>query len=212
MKKSSNGKEKKTETEMKDMAEKEELKSEEESKEEKLSPEAKIKILEEEIEKIKKEKDDVYDKYLRKLAEFDNYRKRIEKEKSEFQEFLLGEFIKELIPFFDNFEIALKNKEFEEKEGFRKGVELIFKSLKDTFFKMGLVEINDVGKEFDPFIHEAISKEESTEVKIPVVEDVFHKGYSFRNRLLRPCIVKVKIPKEEKALNINLQEEEEKIN
>ncbi len=165
-------------------------------------PEEKIKELKKklstkkkEITKLKKENKELEDKYLRKLAEIDNLRKRIEREKNEYYQYALTEFIKELLNVVDNFERALSNSSPEDGEGFKKGVELIYKQLLDILLKAGVKPIETKDKEFDPRYHQALTKEESDEVSTPIIGEEFQKGYLLFNRLLRPSLVKVIIPK-----------------
>ncbi|MCP2519006.1 nucleotide exchange factor GrpE [SCandidatus Aminicenantes bacterium Aminicenantia_JdfR_composite] len=148
-----------------------------------------------EIRQLKKEKEELNDKYLRKLAEFDNLRKRLEREKSEYYQYALSEFLKELLNVVDNFERALSNPSPENGEGFRRGVELIYKQLLDILLKAGVKPIEAKNKEFDPRYHQALDKEESDEVESPIIGEEFQKGYLLFNRLLRPALVKVIIPK-----------------
>ena len=148
-----------------------------------------------EINKLKKENKELNDKYLRKLAEFDNLRKRVEREKNEYYQYALSEFLKELLNVVDNFERALSNPSPEDGEGFRRGVELIYKQLLDILLKAGVKPIEAKNKEFDPRYHQALEKEESEEVESPIIGEEFQKGYLLFNRLLRPSLVKVIIPK-----------------
>jgi len=148
-----------------------------------------------EINKLKKENKELNDKYLRKLAEFDNLRKRVEREKNEYYQYALSEFLRELLNVVDNFERALSNPSPENGEGFRKGVELIYKQLLDILLKAGVKPIEAKNKEFDPRYHQALEKEESDEVESAIIGEEFQKGYLLFNRLLRPSLVKVIIPK-----------------
>ena len=148
-----------------------------------------------EINKLKKENKELNDKYLRKLAEFDNLRKRVEREKNEYYQYALSEFLRELLNVVDNFERALSNPSPENGEGFRKGVELIYKQLLDILLKAGVKPIEAKNKEFDPRYHQALEKEESDEVETAIIGEEFQKGYLLFNRLLRPSLVKVIIPK-----------------
>jgi molecular chaperone GrpE len=148
-----------------------------------------------EIRKLKKENKELNDKYLRKLADFENLRKRFEREKNEYYQYALSEFIKELLNVVDNFERALKDSSQGNGEGFKKGVELIYKQLLDILLKVGVKPIDTRNKEFDPRYHQALSKEESEEVSNPIIGEEFQKGYLLYNRLLRPALVKVIIPK-----------------
>ncbi|MFQ6082317.1 MAG: nucleotide exchange factor GrpE [Candidatus Aminicenantia bacterium] len=164
----------------------------------------KLELKKKEILKLKKENKEIHSKYLRKLADFENLRKRTEKEKNDYYQFALSDFIKELLTVLDNFERALQNPSLEDGENFKKGIELIYKQLLDILLKTGVRPIETENKEFDPNFHQALVKEESNEVEFPIIGQEFQKGYLLYNRLLRPSLVKVLIPKKQK--------EKEKVN
>ena len=148
----------------------------------------KIKDYEIENEKLKEQ-------YLREAAEKDNLRKRTEKEKNEFYQYALSELFRELISILDNFDRALEKKEEGDKKHFREGIELIHKQLENLLKTNGIRPIELEGKKFDPRFHEALMSEESEEVKEPTISEVVQKGYMIHQRLLRPTLVKVKVPK-----------------
>ncbi|MFV2072465.1 MAG: nucleotide exchange factor GrpE [Thermoanaerobaculales bacterium] len=151
-----------------------------------------------EVERLKTELDHVRDIYLRKLAEFDNYRKRTEREREEFRKTAGEELVKELLPVLDNFERALQH---EEGDGgsFREGVEMIAKQLKDTLERQGVVEIDPEGEPFDPEFHEAVQRVETSQHVPGVVVWVMVKGYTFGDRLIRPAMVGVAVEPENRA-------------
>jgi molecular chaperone GrpE len=162
------------------------------------------------LKKIIEERDEFKDKYLRSLAEMDNFRKRVKKEKEEFQRYVLGDFIFGLLEVVDNLERALKAKTPSEKEesvlnllisedekSIISGVGMIYKQLLDILKKNNVVEIDALGKVFDPTLHQALSKEEREDVNEPVVLEVYQKGYKYNDKLLRPTLTKVAMPKEE---------------
>lgn len=151
-----------------------------------------IKKLEEEKERLEKENAELLNKYLRKLADFDNYKKRLEREKQEYYIYALADFLRELLPIVDNFERALSTTEGD-FETFKMGVELIYKQLMNLLAKEGVKEV-EIGEEFDPNVAQAIDKEESEEVEEPKVAQVLQKGYFLGDRLLRPALVKVLVP------------------
>jgi molecular chaperone GrpE len=164
-----------------------------------------IKDLEEAVESITKEKDEFKDKYLRSLAEVDNFRKRIQKEKEDYRKYVLGEFLLNLLDVYDNFERALKVKAPSEPPGepgvndarsILSGVEMIYKQLTDLFKKNKVEEIDALGKTFDPNIHQALSKEEREGITDPVILEVYQKGFLYNGKLLRPTLAKVAVPKE----------------
>ena len=151
-----------------------------------------IRKLEEEKERLEKENAELLNKYLRKLADFDNYKKRLEREKQEYYIYALADFLRELLPIVDNFERALSTTEGD-LETFKMGVELIYKQLINLLTKEGVREV-EIGEKFDPNVAQAIDREESEEVEEPKVAQVLQKGYFLGERLLRPALVKVLVP------------------
>ncbi len=160
---------------------------------------------EEALQKAVQERDELKDKYLRGLAEMDNFRKRVNKEKGEFQKYVLSEFLLDLLQIYDNLERALKATSVENEKGIVAGVEIIRKQLLDLFKKYNVVEIDALGQPFDPAFHEALSKEERPEIAKPLVVEVYQKGFTYNDKLLRPVLTKVAIP----GANGNHQEPEE---
>ena len=151
-----------------------------------------------ENQKITEERDELHDKYLRSLAEMDNFRKRVKKEKEEFRNFVLREFLLELLQISDNLERALNSQSPSENDAsILSGVEMIYKQLQDLLKKYYVEEIVAHGKPFDPAFHQAISKEEDLDVSEPTVQEVYQKGFLYNKKLLRPAFVKVAVPKEE---------------
>lgn len=138
-------------------------------------------------------------KYLRSLAETDNLRKRYEKEKKSLELYSLEEMFKSILPVIDSMDTALKDKSItseQMKTPLGSGFLLVIKQLKDFLSKQGVKEIEAKGKMFDPNKHQAMFKEESIEVKEAIVKDDLIKGYSLYNRVIRPSMVSVLIPKE----------------
>ncbi|HZX10636.1 MAG TPA: nucleotide exchange factor GrpE [Acidobacteriota bacterium] len=154
-----------------------------------------IKKLKEKIKDYEIENEKLKEQYLREAAEKDNLRKRTEKEKNEFYQYALSELFRELISILDNFDRALEKKEEGDKKHFREGIELIHKQLENLLKTNGIRPIELEGKKFDPRFHEALMSEESEEVKEPTISEVVQKGYMIHQRLLRPTLVKVKVPK-----------------
>ncbi len=148
-----------------------------------------------ENEELKKELSELKDKYLRALAEMDNQRKRLEREKNDFYQFALGDILKDVLSVLDNFERALQSRDQTDGKSFEEGVELIHKLLLDLIRKRGVTLVEAEGIKFDPAIHQAILTEESDEVKEPEIGEVLQKGYKINARLLRPALVKVIVPK-----------------
>lgn len=153
--------------------------------------ESEIKILKKEIGKLKEE-------YLRQLAEKENLRKRIEREKNEYYNYALSELLKELIVVLDNFERALESEDQGDGKSFREGIEMIYRQYRDLLMKQGVVPIESKEKKFDPHLHQAFMTEESEDVNEPEVSEELQKGYKLHNRLLRPSLVKVVVPKKGK--------------
>ena len=147
--------------------------------------------LEKQIADLRKEKDEIYDRLLRKHADFENYRKRIERDKREFQAYVLSEFFSELLVILDNFERAGSHSEEQSGQEYRKGIELIYRQLRDAMEKKGLRSIQTKGQPFDPNFHEAIVREERNDLPENTILEELQKGYLFQNRLLRPAMVKV---------------------
>ncbi|HEV7428416.1 MAG TPA: nucleotide exchange factor GrpE [Thermoanaerobaculia bacterium] len=135
--------------------------------------------------------DDFRDRYMRTLADFENFRKRSEREKADFQRYALGSVIRDLLPVLDNFDRALEHAE--EGDEFHKGVSLIYKQLFDVLQRHGLKPITESGVRFDPNIHEAVVREEDPSVPSHTVSAVLQKGYFLHDRLLRPAMVKVAV-------------------
>ncbi|MEO6487951.1 MAG: nucleotide exchange factor GrpE [Thermoanaerobaculia bacterium] len=130
-------------------------------------------------------------RYMRTLADFENFRKRSEKEKQEFFKYALSGTLKEILPVLDNFDRALEHAE--EGDDFHRGVLLIYKQLFDALKKAGLRPIEEVGVTFDPNIHEAVIREEDPSVPNHTVTAVLQKGYFLNDRLLRPALTKVAV-------------------
>jgi molecular chaperone GrpE len=142
-----------------------------------------------ELQTLKQEKDDLHDRLLRKQAEFENYKKRVEREKSEFVQFASAELMKELLNSLDSFELALRNAKTDEQT--LRGFELIYKQWLDTMGRFGLKPIEAKGKIFDPHYHQAVSTTPTDEVEENTVLEEMRKGYLLNGRLLRPAMVSV---------------------
>jgi molecular chaperone GrpE len=140
------------------------------------------------------EREEFKDKYLRGLAEMDNFRKRMKKEREDFQKYVLTEILLDLLQIYDNLERALKAKTTELDKGIVSGVEMIRKQFLDLLKKNQVLEIDALGKHFDPAFHEALSKEERPGISQPVVVEVYQKGFIYNDKLLRPALTKVAVP------------------
>ncbi len=142
-----------------------------------------------ETEKLKAERDALLDRLARLQAEFDNARKRAVREQQEFREFAAAEVIKNFLPILDSFERALKAGG--NSSDFRNGVELIYRQLQDALLKLGVQPILALGQAFDPRVHEAIEMVDTTEVADHHVFDELQRGYKYKDKLLRPAMVRV---------------------
>ena len=142
-------------------------------------------------ETVDQELRDVRDRYLRTLADFENYRKRADREKTDFFKYALAGTITDLLPVLDNFDRALEHAEGGDE--FHKGVLLIYKQLFDVLRRHGLRPIEESGVHFDPNIHEAVVTEPDPSVPAHTVVAVLQKGYYLHDRLLRPALVKVAV-------------------
>ena len=127
-------------------------------------------------------------KYLRLLAEFQNYKRRTEKEKTDLYSYANEKIMTELLEVLDNFERALAQ---EPGEGFKEGMELIFTQLTTVLNKAGLAEITALGEDFDPNVHNAVMAEETDEYESGKVSGVMQKGYTLNGKVIRPTMVKV---------------------
>ncbi len=142
-----------------------------------------------EVEKLKAERDALLDRLARLQAEFDNARKRAVREQQEFREFAVADVIKNILPILDSFERALKAGG--DAGDFRSGVELIYRQFQDALQKIGVQPIAAVGQPFDPRFHEAIEMVDTTEVPDHQVFEELQRGYKYKERLLRPAMVRV---------------------
>ena len=140
---------------------------------------------------LREEHQELKNRYLRTLADFDNLRKRTEREKSDFARYATSGVLKDLLPVLDNFDRALEHSDAD--DDFHKGVELIYKQLYDVLTKHGLRPIDEVGAHFDPNIHEAVVREEDSSVPSHTVTAILQRGYFLHDRLLRPALVKVAV-------------------
>ncbi|MDQ3281552.1 MAG: nucleotide exchange factor GrpE [Acidobacteriota bacterium] len=140
---------------------------------------------------LREENQQLKDRYLRTLADFDNLRKRTEREKADFFRYAMSGVLKDILPVLDNFDRALEHAE--EGDDFHQGVSLIYKQLYEVLQKHGLKPIDEAGVHFDPNIHEGVVREEDASVPSHTVVAVLQKGYFLHDRLLRPALVKVAV-------------------
>lgn len=142
-----------------------------------------------ESEKLKAERDALLDRLARLQAEFDNARKRAVREQQDFREFAAADVIRNFLPILDSFERALKANA--DSTDFRSGVELIYRQFQDALQKSGVQPIVALGQLFDPRFHEAIEMVDTTELPDHYVLDELQRGYKYKDRLLRPAMVRV---------------------
>ncbi|WP_264371410.1 nucleotide exchange factor GrpE [Virgibacillus necropolis] len=155
------------------------------------SDEGKMETLKEEIEQLKKEKDENYQKMLRIQAEFDNFKKRTLRERETANKYKSQDIVNELLPAIDNFERALQVDVSEAGESFVEGISMVYRMLKDALKAQNIKEIETVGKEFDPNLHHAVMQVEDDEVESNTVVEEMQKGYILEDRVIRPAMVKV---------------------
>jgi molecular chaperone GrpE len=145
------------------------------------------------VAKLATDLEDLRQTLLRRQADFDNYRKRIEKERAEDAKRATARVIEGLIPVIDGFEHALAAHREAEYENYRKGFELIYKQLMDHVTRLGAERIEPVGRAFDPHLHQAMDRTETTEHEDGTILQVFQPGYVFHGRVLRPAMVRVAV-------------------
>ncbi len=146
-----------------------------------------------EVKKLAADLEDMRQTLLRHQADFANYRKRAEKENREAAQRATARVIEALIPIVDGFEHALAAHREEEYEAYRKGFELIYKQLLDHLARLGAQRIDPVGQPFDPHLHQAVERAETTEHEDGTILEVFQPGYVFHGRALRPAMVRVAV-------------------
>ncbi|MGH9399755.1 MAG: nucleotide exchange factor GrpE [Thermoanaerobaculia bacterium] len=156
-----------------------------------------IQAAEDKLSEVQRDLALLKDRHLRKLAEFENLRKRSEREKSEYYRQALASFLGDFLEVADNFQRALDHARAEELESdFGQGVELIHKQFAELWKRYGLKEV-DTSHGFDPNLHEAVATEESDAVAPQTILKVLQKGYMLQDRLVRPALVKVAVRESE---------------
>ena len=143
------------------------------------------------LDALRREKDALQDRLLRTAAEFDNYRKRIDRERRDQADAALADALEDLLPIMDNLERALQAPSGDTGDAFRKGVELIHQLMAELLRKRGVKAIECVGADFDPRFHQAVVQEVSPDHREGEVMEEFRRGYMLGERLLRPAMVKV---------------------
>jgi molecular chaperone GrpE len=143
------------------------------------------------LAQVQRERDDLYDRLLRKSAEFDNYRKRVDKEGREQSEWAAADILSDVIAVLDDFERALAVEAPPEAQSYRAGVELIHRQLGEVLRKRGVTAIETQGVDFDPHVHQAVAYEETEGAREGQVIAELRRGYRLGERLLRPALVRV---------------------
>jgi len=149
--------------------------------------------VQEELQNLQQEISHFRELYLRKLADFDNYRKRQEREMVEFRRYSNSELMRDCLPVLDNLERALAAPGGDGK-GLREGVELVLRQFRETLGRHGLFEVDPIDQPFDPTLHEAIQRYDVAGIQEVTVVQVLQKGYRLGERLIRPALVIVAIP------------------
>lgn len=147
---------------------------------------------ESELERLRRENADLRERSVRTLADFDNYRKRSERERQDIRRYAVVEPLREVLGVMDNLELALSAGG--SAEDLKRGVEMIHRQMQDLLRRLGAKEVPAVGQPFDPAVHEAVAREEDPTVKSATVKEELRRGYTIHDRLLRPSMVKVAMP------------------
>jgi molecular chaperone GrpE len=146
-----------------------------------------------EVAKLAGDLNELRQTLMRRQADFDNYRKRIEKERADDAKRHTARVVEGLIPVIDGFEHALAAHREAEYENYRKGFELIYKQLVDNITRLGVERIDPLGKPFDPHLHQAMDRTETVQHEDGTILQVFQPGYAFHGRVLRPAMVRVAV-------------------
>src|SRR5271170_501202 len=141
------------------------------------------------LAELKAERDQLVDRLARLQAEFDNARKRQEREKQEFRDYATGSVVEQFLPVLDNFALALNSTGTAEQ--LRTGVELIVKQMEETLRQLQVVAVPTIGQPFDPRVHEALGSVERDDLPDHSIAEEIRKGYRIRERLLRPAMVRI---------------------
>ena len=142
--------------------------------------------------KVDTENEELRNRLMRTLADFDNYRKRSEKEKEAQKRYAVTDTLKDFLPVADNLERALASAGSVDE--LKQGVDMILRQLGETMKRWGVVPVKAVGEPFDPSVHEAVAREDSSEIHVPTVTGELQRGYMIHDRLLRPAMVSVAMP------------------
>lgn len=152
-----------------------------------------IEVSRSEWDNLKDERDEFHDKYMRKMADLQNLRKRKQQEKKEYVKYAHRDMARDLLEVIDNFDRALENMEFE-NESARDGIQMIREQMLDLLERHHVQSMDAQGDPFDPHRHEALAQEEREDLDQEKVVEVFREGYTLHDRVLRPAGVKVGVP------------------
>jgi molecular chaperone GrpE len=144
-----------------------------------------------ELDGAKSDRDELKELLLRRQAEFDNFRKRSERERSEYLQFGSMDAVRELLPVLDDFDRALKAESGHAE--YARGIEMIYNRMYDALKKLGLEPIETAGQQFDPHLHQAIERVETSDAPDNTILGEFQRGYNFKGKLLRPSMVRVAV-------------------
>lgn len=144
-----------------------------------------------EIQALKEEKDEVYNRLIRLQAEFDNFKKRSQKEKEADRKYKSQELINDLLPAIDNFDRALQVEVTEANSSLLEGITMVYRQLQDALKSQGVEVVETVGKSFDPNLHHAVMQIEDNEKESNTVVEELQRGYMLKDRVVRPAMVKV---------------------
>lgn len=149
---------------------------------------------EQEVANLRREIADLRDRSMRTLADFDNFRKRADRERQDLRKYALVEPLRDFLEIMDNLDLALAAAG--STDDLKRGIEMIHRQMTDLLRRHGVQEIPALGQPFDPTLHEAVSREEDATVQAPTVTGEMRRGYRIHDRLLRPSMVKVSVPVE----------------
>ena len=183
-----------TDNETKEPDKKEEDETEKSSEIEELEPtelKEKLKELEEKYEALEAEKKQLTDRMLRIQADYENYKRRTEKERIAERKYKAQDLATELLPVIDNFERALQTEVTEENKSFRDGMVMIYEQLQNALKSQGIETIETVNKPFDPNIHHAVMQVEDENYESNIIVEELQKGYMLKDKVIRPAMVKV---------------------
>lgn len=150
-----------------------------------------IASLKEQLSQAEKINTELKDRMLRVQADFENFRKRTQREKEDLAQYTKENFVTKLLPVLDNLDLALANSSTDNMEAYRKGVELVAKQLFDVLEAEGLKEVEAQDQDFNPNFHHGVAVDQNPEVEDQKITEVFQKGYQLKDKVLRPAMVKV---------------------